>query len=82
MPLNIVFLKPQNWSRLKPYYYSTITAVKGVVLIRGCFPKSHLVVFVVPCTNGLYIVFRRWLFSTVHLVVFVVSVGLDKQHPF
>ena len=28
MPLNIVFLRPQNWSRLKPYYYSTTTAVK------------------------------------------------------
>ena len=29
MPLNVVFLRPQNWSRLKPYYSSTITAVKG-----------------------------------------------------
>ena len=29
MPLNIVFLRPQNWSQLKPYYYSTIAAVKG-----------------------------------------------------
>ena len=28
MPLNIVFVRPQKWSRLKPYYYSTITAVK------------------------------------------------------
>ena len=28
MPLNIVLLRPQNWSRLKPYYKSTITAVK------------------------------------------------------
>ena len=28
MPLKIVFLRPQNWSRLKPYYSSTITAVK------------------------------------------------------
>ena len=30
MPLNIVFLRPQNWSRLKPYCYSTITAVKVI----------------------------------------------------
>ena len=29
MPLNVVFLRPQNWSRLKPYYESTITAIKG-----------------------------------------------------
>ena len=29
MPLDIVFRRPQNWSRLKPYYESTITAVKG-----------------------------------------------------
>ena len=30
MPLNIVFLRPQklDWSRLKPYEQSTITAVK------------------------------------------------------
>ena len=28
MPLKIVFSRPQNWSRLKPYYSSTITAVK------------------------------------------------------
>ena len=27
MPLNIVFLRPQIWSRLKPYYESTITSV-------------------------------------------------------
>ena len=29
MPLNIVFLRPQTWSWLKPYYWSTITAVKA-----------------------------------------------------
>ena len=29
MPLRIVFLRPQNWSQLKPYYESTITAVKA-----------------------------------------------------
>ena len=28
MPLEIVFLRPQNWSRLKPNHSSTITAVK------------------------------------------------------
>ena len=28
MPLKIVLLRPQNWSRLKPYYSSIITAVK------------------------------------------------------
>ena len=30
MPLKIAFLRPPNWSRLKPYYQSTITAVKGL----------------------------------------------------
>ena len=29
MPLKVVFLRPQNGSRLKPDYSSTITAVKG-----------------------------------------------------
>ena len=28
MPLSIVFLRPQNWSRLKPNYQSTTTAVE------------------------------------------------------
>ena len=28
MPLKIVLWRPQNLSRLKPYYKSTITAVK------------------------------------------------------
>ena len=28
MPLKLVFSKPQNWSRLKPFYSSTIIAVK------------------------------------------------------
>ena len=28
MPLNLLFLKSQNRSRLKPYYWSTFTAVK------------------------------------------------------
>ena len=32
MPLEIVFLMPQDWSRQTPYQYSTITAVKGVHL--------------------------------------------------
>ena len=32
MPLKIVFLRPQNWSRLKPYYSSTMTTVKALVL--------------------------------------------------
>ena len=31
MPLKIVFWRPQNWSRLKPYYYSTSTAIKVIV---------------------------------------------------
>ena len=30
MPLSVVFLRPQNRSRLKPYYQSTITAFKVV----------------------------------------------------
>ena len=30
MPLNIVFSRPQNWSRLKPYYSSTITTSKDM----------------------------------------------------
>ena len=34
MPLKIVFLRPQNWSQLKPYYYSTITAVKGLAVLN------------------------------------------------
>ena len=29
MFLKIVFLRPQNWSRLRPYYKSTIAAVKA-----------------------------------------------------
>ena len=29
MPSNIAFSRPQDGSRLKPYYYSTITTVKG-----------------------------------------------------
>ena len=28
MPLSVVFLLPQNWSRLRPYYQSTNTAAK------------------------------------------------------
>ena len=31
MPLKIVFSRPQNWSRLKPYYQSTTTAVKVLI---------------------------------------------------
>ena len=27
MPLNVVFLRPQIWSRLKPYYWSTIKEI-------------------------------------------------------
>ena len=34
MPLKILFLRPQNWSRLKPYYQSTITAVKDAKVPR------------------------------------------------
>ena len=29
MPLKIVLLRPHDWSRLNPYYSSTITTVKG-----------------------------------------------------
>ena len=38
MPLKIVLLKPQNSCRLKPYYWSTITAVK--VFARNSSRKS------------------------------------------
>ena len=31
MPLNEVVLRPQIWSRLKPYYESTITAAKDML---------------------------------------------------
>ena len=34
MPLKIVFSRPQNWSPLKPYFSSTITAVKEKVSRR------------------------------------------------
>ena len=41
MPSKTVILRPQNWSRLKPYHWSTITAVKGLlnfcsISARGC----------------------------------------------
>ena len=35
MPWDTVFLRPKYWSRLKPYYWSTITAVKGTQPVQG-----------------------------------------------
>ena len=42
MPLNTVFLRPQNWSRLKPYYSSTITAVKVPSALEGVLSHDPL----------------------------------------
>ena len=49
MHLNIVFLRPKNWSRLKPYYSSTIATIKALFLWVECtigiladFRPNHL----------------------------------------
>ena len=42
MPLNIVLLRPQNWSRLKPYYESTITSVKVNIKIWQDVIHDHI----------------------------------------
>ena len=34
VPLKAVLLKPQSWSRLKPAYKHTITAVSGKMLLE------------------------------------------------
>ena len=51
MPLNVVFLRPQNWSRLKPYYQSTTTAVKvkmALTLSPGRWAETTPKVGVLP----------------------------------
>ena len=61
MPLNIVFLRAQNWSRLKPYYQNTITAVKE--FRRDRVAKTMLLVnpACVPCrSKRLWRKQRKW----------------------
>ena len=63
MPLNIVFWRPQNRSRLKPYYQNTITAVKEFLKPRNsdCISNLGRVAF------------------TGQLVVFADSLPADKN---
>ena len=48
MHLKIGFLRPQNWSRLRPYYWSTFTTVKGVRhgVLQGAAQKGAQLDFI------------------------------------
>ena len=53
MPLNIVFGGPQHWSRLNPYYSSTITLVKVIppqtLRLRELFREVHVNFALLAC---------------------------------
>ena len=65
MPINIVLLRPQNWSRLKPYCKSTTTTVEVLSVLpliffspSFCGCRTIVVAFFVlqglPCFGGVF----------------------------
>ena len=44
MPLKIVYLRPQNWSRLKPYYSFSL----GTLHTRHITGQPEIITFQIP----------------------------------